>query len=587
MGIKTLFRKSNSSNLKAQAYDSHVASDPPIRGTFPVAGNGPNVLDDLERSHIRRTSVSSVAPPPDVPRTRYERPRTAPQNGLPTSDSTSERTWSGISMNFPSGFLSNRRNSIGNPKAKRSSWYPKEESPSFAQPKIHGNVAGEIKTYQPTRKDAVKDVSIGQSATAKQKAPRSSSYYPPLTNSISPHSRSDSQTSYRSHVDMLNANSKMYHTNEVYKNKTRASALRDYGEDIADRNIAGSGERDSRIDFDSPDLNHTKRIHSPRQPAGVTREAKNPQSRSNLALDHILGDDNTGDDTQPRVQSTSQRSSAGPKPKTLKSYPPRTESASSHVALRNARVEMQRLPPKRATSSDSNNRKIRPTSSSSTHSSTDDDCVIRYHKPLQSVKVKGRGAHLIDTPHTTTAPEPDRGRSRTALPAVPSIPVNIKLATSPTSSPRRRIPSNSSDPLAITARSLKDPASNSIIAARKLNRSPSQESYTLATSTKQKMSTKEAQQSPKGAVDLKGSTDTTAVTKTLSGRYPRSQSRSSVISRASSYQVPHLSPLHVSPHDIVELPSFPPNWPTPPPMPNLPSSVSQSSFRFASSAKYV
>ncbi|KAG9242061.1 hypothetical protein BJ878DRAFT_426738, partial [Calycina marina] len=70
MGIRTLFRKSNSRNLKAQAYDNQVASDAPIRGTFPVAGNGPNVLSELQKSHMRRTSVSSTAPAPNVPRNR-------------------------------------------------------------------------------------------------------------------------------------------------------------------------------------------------------------------------------------------------------------------------------------------------------------------------------------------------------------------------------------------------------------------------------------------------------------------------------------------------------------------------------------
>ncbi|KAH6894612.1 hypothetical protein B0T10DRAFT_480853 [Thelonectria olida] len=66
--------------LKAQAYESTVASHPPVRGTYPVAGNGPNVLDKLQQAArkrslghlqqiVRQESVNTLpAPSPAVPR---------------------------------------------------------------------------------------------------------------------------------------------------------------------------------------------------------------------------------------------------------------------------------------------------------------------------------------------------------------------------------------------------------------------------------------------------------------------------------------------------------------------------------------
>jgi len=598
MGIKTLFRKSNSRNLKAQAYDSHVAADPPIQGTYPVAGNGPNVLDDLQRSHVRRTSVSSAAPSPFVPRSRDERPQTAPysgfpwggrRNSLPTSDNASERTRSGFSMS--STFLSNRRSSIANPKAKRASWFPKNETPLPAPAQIQtASPRAEIETHQPTQRaqsDAVKHLPGKQPTHTMHASPRSASYYPPPTKSTSSHTRSDSQLSRISHVDVLDAQSSLHRAKELHRSKGTVSGLRDFGEHVADRNMVRAGAGNSTIDFDSPEFSYVKKLYSPRRTTAVVRDSEAYQTRVDSALGHILGDSILGDDIQPPGESTSHRSGSGPRPKPVKTYPPRTDSASSHVALRNAKVEMQKLPPKRATSSDSNQRRSRPTSLSST-TSLDDDCKIRYHKPLSPGK---RSKVIItDTHDVLNAPVPDRGRSRIALPAVPRIPSNIKLnASLTTPHPQTRTISTSRDSTITSSRPRKHSASSITVPTQNKMGLP-QESHTqhAVSSTKApNIRSKEVQHSLQGVVGQKDSVDTSVVNKILSGRYPRSQSRSSVASRASSYHAPYLSPLHVSPHDIVELPSFPPNWSNPPPVPNLPQSVPQSSFRSASSAKHV
>jgi hypothetical protein len=83
-----------------------------------------------------------------------------------------------------------------------------------------------------------------------------------------------------------------------------------------------------------------------------------------------------------------------------------------------------------------------------------------------------------------------------------------------------------------------------------------------------------------GVVDLKNSVGTDVFHETLPGSYPRStMSRNSVVTPASSFTAPYLSPLHlVTPHDITLLPSFPPtNWPLNP-------SPTQPAFR---SSQYI
>jgi hypothetical protein len=118
--------------------------------------------------------------------------------------------------------------------------------------------------------------------------------------------------------------------------------------------------------------------------------------------------------------------------------------------------------------------------------------------------------------------------------------------------------------------------------------------------TKQPLGIEGAKEPPslKGIVDLSNTVDTDVTTKTLPGTYTppippfsalRTQSNTSrplsTISRASyrstlssTFVPPFLSPLHhVSPHDIEELPSFPPeSWPISPTSTVSPESPSDS-----------
>ncbi|KAL8285551.1 hypothetical protein RB600_009804 [Gaeumannomyces tritici] len=84
MGFLSLFSGKSSSRqtskasgrgVKAQAYEATTASDSPFQGTYPVAGNGPNILDTLSKSaKFRHTQVSlgshnidPAAPAPTIP----------------------------------------------------------------------------------------------------------------------------------------------------------------------------------------------------------------------------------------------------------------------------------------------------------------------------------------------------------------------------------------------------------------------------------------------------------------------------------------------------------------------------------------
>src|SRR5271167_422858 len=80
---KTSRSRSSSLRLEAQAYDSAVAGKAPVRGSYPVVGNGPAPIIRLRgKQNSLRPSIELVAALPVVPQRRYSevrRPQTAPQ----------------------------------------------------------------------------------------------------------------------------------------------------------------------------------------------------------------------------------------------------------------------------------------------------------------------------------------------------------------------------------------------------------------------------------------------------------------------------------------------------------------------------
>ncbi|KAG5765176.1 hypothetical protein H9Q72_006758 [Fusarium xylarioides] len=185
-------RKSqNRASLKGQAYNSTVASIPPIQGTYPVAGNGPNVLDQLQRAARKRSqaqlstvSQDPAAPPPMVPRFRGpspSRPTTAPNQ----ANSLSSRPLS-LSRSI---------------RSSNSAWSVPE---------------------RPTR--------------GRER--------PPPVPSIPTHHRRESSADSahdkrNSFIDILDAQGEFRPSN--FRSRVAASGAREYGEDVAERNIGENG----------------------------------------------------------------------------------------------------------------------------------------------------------------------------------------------------------------------------------------------------------------------------------------------------------------------------------------------------------
>ncbi|CAG7559996.1 unnamed protein product [Fusarium equiseti] len=206
-------RKSNAkrASVKGQSYNATVASIPPIQGicdmqktktradkdpgTFPVSGNGPNVLDQLQRAARKRSQAQlstisrddyghdSIAPPPMVPRFHGEsRPTTAPNQ----ANSTASR---------PLSFSRSIRSS-------NSAW------------------------------------------SVPEKPSRGRTEIPPPVPSIPTHHRRESsidsfQDKRHSFIDVLDAQGEFSHPN--FRSRLSATGAREYDEDVAERNLGDNG----------------------------------------------------------------------------------------------------------------------------------------------------------------------------------------------------------------------------------------------------------------------------------------------------------------------------------------------------------
>ncbi|KAK4165910.1 hypothetical protein QBC43DRAFT_23657 [Cladorrhinum sp. PSN259] len=208
MGIFSFFhRKSDKSKaaaaLKAHAYDSTSVGSLPTQGAYPVSGNGPNVIDTLSRGRPILSQIQSPlddyspdepsAPAPGVPLYRNEiteRPSTAP-NGRPPS------------FLFSGSF----------PRQKKS--HVKKQPPvSFRMFSNNGSIA-----------PGSRPTSQGSEFTGRARAHSRS-------NSI----RSDGGKGFK---DILDAHSEIAPSD--FRARVKATGARDYGEDVADRNLGANG----------------------------------------------------------------------------------------------------------------------------------------------------------------------------------------------------------------------------------------------------------------------------------------------------------------------------------------------------------
>lgn len=309
--FKSLFfgSNNNSSPLKSGSgsYDSTTALEPPVKGSYPVAGNGPNVEETLQRARVRREAKqnegrtntiegSIVSRRASITRTQSDtttqghaqRPRTAPHNGetggYVVAKTDDGRTRSGFSMKSPPSFF-----------RRRSSIHSTQSPPDIGSlPPIPTKpVMREVQTYTPSKG---LPPSITPAPIAPEPLPDFNGYFtPPFAQKQ--HHRNFSRNSQSSHIDLLDAHSSLV-GKEPSSVRAKASGLRNYGEDVADRNIAVFG--DQRLDLNSSDFGYLKSVY-----AGRKRQASDGVAQNTSYISKT-----DSDDTGPRTNSKARSSAA-------------------------------------------------------------------------------------------------------------------------------------------------------------------------------------------------------------------------------------------------------------------------------------
>ncbi|KAM7206863.1 hypothetical protein V8F20_002569, partial [Naviculisporaceae sp. PSN 640] len=203
--------KGKSSNgIKSQNYSSTSSGALPVAGPHPVPGNGARLLETLARSHpvVRQTNSSltaehddDAAPAPSVPRFREEfseRPSTAPNGHNAGSP------WNSYNSRLKKG------SSRGAPPVSLRMF----KGGSLAQ------------DARPSSRGTDKIASL---------------FRPPTPTLAASHSRSNSLRSDngRGFKDVLDAQSEIKPAD--FRTRVKAAGARDYGEDVAERNLGQNG----------------------------------------------------------------------------------------------------------------------------------------------------------------------------------------------------------------------------------------------------------------------------------------------------------------------------------------------------------
>lgn len=251
---------------QGHSYNAAVAAAPPVTGSYPVAGNGPNILNEIQKSRARRDSAQSVAshrsfslsrghsksqsrsenveaiPPIEVP----TRPQTAPNDGVPgkhmRNPSDSGRTRSGFSMkNAPSFFSSHKRkDSVRSNKSSKSVSKTSVPAPPPTPPPLP--IPRPRSTTSPY---------LGM----RRRGTRSPSNPPNAIPEGFTQAFPSNHLSRKGHVDLFDAHSTIKQNREQSKSRTQASGMRSYGEDVADRNII------AHLDLNSPEFGYLKSVY--------------------------------------------------------------------------------------------------------------------------------------------------------------------------------------------------------------------------------------------------------------------------------------------------------------------------------------
>ncbi|KAI0152526.1 hypothetical protein F4776DRAFT_602150 [Hypoxylon sp. NC0597] len=201
--LSFLSRRSTAGDLKAQAYDQTVAANPPIRGAYPVPGNGASILEKFQKTypHLKEAHFNNAsAPPPVVPRI-LERPSTAPNHRSPEESAR------------PKSQSANSVKPLPPPPKKRHGPY-----------KLPSKIANE------SNDDVANNKSIYSVPSPTFTRRRNSSIF------------SGDSSSTRRFVDLLDAQSCIKPAD--FYGRVKATGIKDYDEDVADRNIRENAQVD-------------------------------------------------------------------------------------------------------------------------------------------------------------------------------------------------------------------------------------------------------------------------------------------------------------------------------------------------------
>ncbi|KAI1326904.1 hypothetical protein F5Y16DRAFT_215843 [Xylariaceae sp. FL0255] len=247
-------------SLKTSAYDATVAQQAPIRGKYPVAGNGAKILEEFQRSHPQLRAVP-----------RYTASAQRLRNDSLYSDT----------VDRPSTAPSNRRDGSA-PAPSASSQTSKKHGPY----KLPSKIVTDFHTSSMTSRPAPS---------------------PSLLSEFNGSIRSGNLGRPSNYVDLLDAQSTFKPSD--FHSRVKAAGAKNYGEDVADRNI----EQDGGI---VPPLKAPKQF------------AVSPAMKSLPVLPKDVDDDS--EESVPRPRN---RRSTGPGPRSKyaaspssDSYPKRTSS---------------------------------------------------------------------------------------------------------------------------------------------------------------------------------------------------------------------------------------------------------------------
>ncbi|KAH7146309.1 hypothetical protein EDB81DRAFT_883728 [Dactylonectria macrodidyma] len=172
--------------IKTQAYDSTTAAHPPVRGTYPVTGNGPNVLDKLQQAAKKRST---------------------PQLG----------------SIIPSG----------------SDTFPDFAAPSPLIPRFRDSSIGRPTSAPYSPRLSIRSRSVGRASPVMILRPDNDSIQEELTPPVPPippkHRRRRSSLGSNRFIDILDAQGEFKPSN--FRSRVEAAGAREFGEDVADRNM--------------------------------------------------------------------------------------------------------------------------------------------------------------------------------------------------------------------------------------------------------------------------------------------------------------------------------------------------------------